>query len=220
VPGVRVPEEGVSPTLDICICSIPHRDGMLRELLAELGRQVVPGVGVYVFRDNLRQTYGGKIAAMWGQSQADYVCCVDDDDMIAPDYVERVMAALESRPDYVGFRVRYTHNGDLQKPVLHSLQFGCWETREQAIVRDISEKNPMRRDLALLAEWEGQYAAEARWAAGIRATGKVKTEVFIDEELYYYRFVLSDHFNSRRDPWAGEILPLPDYPWLTKLGDA
>lgn len=207
----------MSPTLDICICNIPHRDATLYPLLAELDRQVVPGVGVIVFRDNLQATYGGKIAAMWDASQADYVCCVDDDDMIAPDYVARVMDALESRPDYVGFKVRYTHNGDLQKPVIHSLRFGCWETREQCIVRDISEKNPMRRDLALLSGWEGQYAAEARWAAGIRETGKVKTEVFIDDDMYYYQFVLSDHFNTARNPWEGPVRPLPDYPWLTKI---
>lgn len=207
-----------APTLDICICSIPHRDAMLRALLGELARQVIPGVGVVVYRDNLQQTYGGKIAAMWGQSRADYVCCVDDDDMIAPDYVARVMAALESRPDYVGFKVRYTSNGDLQKPVIHSLRFGCWETREKCIVRDISEKNPMRRDLALGAEWEGQYAAEARWAAGIRQAGQVRTEVFIDDDMYYYQFILSDHFNTGRNPWPGEITALPDYPWLTKMG--
>jgi hypothetical protein len=46
-------ERRMTPTWDILICSIPHRDEMLADLLAELDRQHQPGVGVIVCRDNL-----------------------------------------------------------------------------------------------------------------------------------------------------------------------
>jgi hypothetical protein len=119
-------------TWDIMICSIPHRDRSMNELLGELDAQMRPGVGVIAFRDNLETQYGSKIAQMIAHSQADYVSCVDDDDMVAPDFIRRVTAALKEEPDYVGFPVRYTRDGDLQKPVLHSLRYHVWEDREGA----------------------------------------------------------------------------------------
>jgi hypothetical protein len=46
---------------------------MLDALLAELGRQLLPGVGVRVFRDNLETVYGEKCQRLLDSSTADYV---------------------------------------------------------------------------------------------------------------------------------------------------
>lgn len=206
----------MTPTWDIMICSIPHRDRTMHELLAELDTQMQPGVGVITFRDNLQTQYGAKIAAMIAYSDADYVSCIDDDDLVAPDFIRRVQAALEEKPDYVGFRVRFTADGDLQKTVEHSLRHRVWETREDMIVRDIAQFNPIRRELALLGTWEGGYAAEARWANEVRASGKCVTEAFIADEMYYYRHQGGDTFLTVRSP-RESCPPLPEYPWLTVL---
>jgi hypothetical protein len=204
------------PSWDLLICSIPHRDATMCELLGELDAQMRPGVGVITFRDNLQVAYGDKIARMLAYSTADYVSCVDDDDMIAPDFIRRVQAALESRPDYVGFQVRYTSGGHPQVPVEHSLRYRSWENREHILVRDIVQFNPIRRELALLGTWEGGYAADGRWAEGVRASGQCKTEVFIPGQMYYYRYNPEDYFRSPREPLAA-VPPLPEYPWLTVL---
>lgn len=205
-------------TWDILICSIPHRDATMLELLAELDRQMIPGVGVIAYRDNLQTPYGGKIAAMLAHSQADYVSCVDDDDMIAPDYVARITGALEGKPDYVGFVVRWTTDGVPQRRIEHTMRHGAgWRDLENVLIRDLSEKNPMRRDLALLGPWEGGYEAERRWANGVRASGQCVTEAWIDAELYYYRYRTGDYFKTPREPLP-EVRPLPAYPWLTVLG--
>ena len=122
-------------TWDILICSIPHRDPTMLELLAELDRQMAPGVGVIAFRDNLETPYGAKIAGMLAHSTADYVSCVDDDDMIAPDYITRITAALEDlkgapgRMEKVAFAksgapiyVDYAHTPDSLEKILEALQ--------------------------------------------------------------------------------------------------
>jgi glycosyltransferase involved in cell wall biosynthesis len=202
-------------TWDIMICSIPHRDRTMTELLAELDTQTRRGVGVIAFRDNLETQYGSKIAQMLDHSKADYVSCIDDDDMVAPDFIRRIHAALQEDPDYVGFPVRYTRDGDLQKPVHHSLRYHVWEDREEALVRDITQFNPIRRELALLGEW---YAAERRWADGVRASGRCVKEVWIDDPMYYYRHNTSDFFQTARQPYPPGSYPrLPEYPWLTVL---
>lgn len=176
-----------TPTWDILIASIVHRTDMLTELLAELERQLVPGVGVLVYRDNRQALYGPKCQRLYDSSQADYVSMLDDDDGISEDYVEAVMEALRERPDYVGYKILYTEWGEPQMPIVHSLSAGGWFESGGTLYRDICHKNPLRRDLATQASWEGDGGADITWAFTLRQLGCVKTEVFIDRELYHYR---------------------------------
>jgi hypothetical protein len=207
------------PSWDMLITSIPHRHEKLLLLLAELDRQLpVPGAGVRIYRDNLEHPYGNKTQDLVSSSRASWVSCIDDDDMVAPDFVSRVMAALETDPDYVGFPVRWTRDGALQVHVEHSLRHGGWQDTADMLKRDITQFNPIRRELALLGTWAGGYEAERRWAEAVRASGKAVTETWIDEPVYYYQESSSDTFKSNRQPWPAEqIPPLPSYPWLTAI---
>ena len=203
-------------TWDILICHIPHRHDKLCALLKELGSQMRPGVGVRVYRDNLVASYGEKCATLLASSSADYVSYIDDDDMVAPSYVDRVLAALAEGPDYVGYPVLWTIDAVPQLPVEHSLRHGRWENLPDMLVRDISEKNPLRRELAELGWWDGGYAAEQQWAYWVRSTGRVKTEVWIPEPMYYYQYDSTDSFTVKKVPLP-VMHDLPEYPWLTVL---
>lgn len=197
-------------TWDILICSIEHRTDMLTDLLDELGRQLVPGVGVKVFRDNLETEYGTKCQRLLDSSRADYVSFLDDDDWVEPDFIPTIVEALKTKPDYVGFRVRWTEDGNPQLPVFHTLKYGGWVNGADALYRDIVHFNPIRRDLATQSHWEGGDGADARWAGRLRELGCVKTEVFIDREMHHYRHRSWDTFNasSSQQP-MGEHPPRP-----------
>ena len=208
------------PTWDILTTSIPHRHDTLLLLLEELNRQVPgsDGVGVILYRDDLEVSYGDKTQALINASEADYVSSVDDDDMVAPDFVEKVMNALFlDEPDYVGFRVRWTQNGVPCRPVVHSLAYSGWDDSGSELKRDITQFNPVRRELALLGTWEGGWQAERRWGDQLRASGKVKTETFIDQEMYYYQERPGNSFQADRKPLR-TMADLPSYPWLRQIG--
>lgn len=208
-----------APTWDILITSIPHRHEKLLALLAELDRQVPQheGVGVILYRDDLETLYGDKTQALVDASAADYVSCVDDDDLFDPLYLVKVSAALASGPDYVGFRVLWTRDGVAQRPVIHSLAYGGWSDTPEQLYRDITQFNPIRRDLALRGKWAGGYEAERRWGNEVRAAGCVKEEVFIDEPLYWYQESSGDTFTTCRTG-TGVMPALPAYPWLRQIG--
>ena len=213
-----------APTWQILITSIPHRHATLTELLADLDRQVdpdfVPHVSVLLYRDNLAVPYGDKTRALLEASQAGYVSCVDDDDLLTEHAVARVYAALCSRPrpDYVGFPVKWTKDGEDRIAIEHSLRHAGWNDSPEMLRRDLSEKNPMRRELALLGHWSGGYEAERRWAEGVRASGKCVTEAWVPEPVYWYRESSADTFQTARTPMApADIPPLPAYRWLTVL---
>ena len=198
-------------TWDILICSIWHRTEMLDALLEELERQRIPGVGIRVCWDNLDLEYGAKCQRLLESSTADYVCFIDDDDWIAPHYVQAIDLALWTEPDYVGFTVRYTEDGLLQVPVTHSL---AWENRPDGLVRDIVHFNPIRRELALQGSWDGGNGADRRWADQVRRTGLVTYETWGGNELYHYRHRAADTFCAPREPLA-EQPQRPDYPGVT-----
>lgn len=203
-------------TWDILVCSIFHRAEMLDALLGELERQLMPGVGVRVFRDNQETVYGDKCQRLLDSSKADYTCFLDDDDWIEDDYVSSIVEALRKRPDYVGFRVRFTKDGVPQIPVYHTLKYTGWVDGNEALYRDINHFNPIRRKLALKGEWAGGDGADRRWADQLRALGCVKEEVFIDRELHHYRMRSDDTFifSSTKAP-LDHAPERPDFPFVT-----
>lgn len=205
-------------TWDILVASIEHRTDMLDALLGELERQLVPGVGVIVFRDNLETALSNKCQRLLESSTAEYVSFVDDDDMVAEDYVQAIMEALKQNPDYVGFNVLYTVDGNPQLPALHSLKHGGWRSEADALYRDISHLNPIRRELALRSPWTGRddHVCDAQWAAGLREQGCVKTEVYIPRDMYHYRWRPAFSFQiAAAEAPLTEHPPRPDYPFVT-----
>jgi hypothetical protein len=205
-------------TWQVLITSIPHRHEKLLRLLDGLDSQRQPGFGALLYRDDLEVPYGDKTQALLEAATADYVSCVDDDDMLAPGAVAKIMDAIaEQAPDYVGFHVDWTRDGVPQRPVVHSLRYGTWQDRPEQLERDITQFNPVRRELALLGTWEGGWEAERRWAAQLRDSGRVKREAFIPEPLYQYRESQHDTFKTGRKP-LGIMGDLPSYPWLRQIG--
>jgi hypothetical protein len=213
------------PTWDILVTSIPHRHATLRELLDDLNTQIRAAdpdllqVGVRIYRDNLAVPYGDKTQALLEASVASYVSCADDDDLLGPGAVARILEALEEWPDYVGFRVAWTRDGVAQLPVEHSLRHPGWENGETMLKRSVMQFNPIRREIALEGRWYGGYEAERRWQSAVLGNGHCKREVFLpDPPGYLYRERTGDTFKTDREPLPEDrIPPLPSYPWLRVL---
>ena len=124
----------------------------------------------------------------------DYLSFIDDDDMIPDDFVRRVMRALRSRPDYVGWQVHYLSGGQDRGLIDHSLQHGGWREEKKPVyrlLRDISHINPMRTDVAKKADFRGVRAGRPEdwpWVDQVRATGLLVTEAYIPAPMYEYRW--------------------------------
>lgn len=122
----------------------------------------------------------------------DYISCVDDDDLVADDYVDEIMRALTERPDQVGFRVQCYSDGVPTAISFHSLKHSGWRNEADAYYRDLSHINPIRTALARRANFRRtklRQAEDRAWVAQLR--GRVKTEVYIDRVMYHYLFSTS-----------------------------
>lgn len=135
-------------------------------------------------------------------SRADYVCFVDDDDLVAENYVAAILPLLDG-VDYVGFSMSMDFlRGRLSH---HSLRYGSWYDTTDTSYRDITHLNPIRRDLALRGSFAHEpsaqhYGEDQVWAEQVRSL--VKTEHVVSQVLY---FNLVAGRSSRERP-LGEIL--------------
>jgi hypothetical protein len=201
----------------ILIPHMPHRHRSLVRLLDVLADQMKPNVEVIVYTDNLEVPYREKLQTLYDMATADYVSSLGNDDSVAPDFVPRVLRALELDPDYVGFRVRYTEAGVLQSPVTHSLECGGWADTPQGYYRDLMYYNPVRRELAQQVRFRGDFC-DVEWADDLRVLGCVKSEIFVDAEMLYYQRDPSDNFHTNRQPMPVEDIPrLPEYPFVRHI---
>ena len=173
-----------------------------------------PVVEVLVYTDNLDVSYQEKLQTLQDMATADYTSHLANDDSVAPDFIPRVLEALEQEPDYVGFYVRYTEAGVRQQQVIHSLQCGRWLDTPERLERDLMYYNPIRRELANEVKFRGEFC-DVEWAEDLRRLGIVKSEVFIDDEMLYYRRDNQDNFHTPRVPMPVDEIPvLPEYPFV------
>ena len=95
------------PLLTICIPSLATRAPLLARLLACLGRQPRAGdVEILIAVDDGQVTTGAKRNQLVAAARGAYVCHVDDDDLVAPDYLACILEAIEVHPGVDAVYVR------------------------------------------------------------------------------------------------------------------
>jgi glycosyltransferase involved in cell wall biosynthesis len=137
---------------------------------------------------------------------SEYISFVDDDDLVTPDYVAEIMAALDQRPDYVGFQVQCYSDGAPIGVAYHSLEFRRWRNFSGRFERDISHLNPIRRELALKASFAAARTGRAEdrvWADQLRRMRVLRKQAVVPRILYHYLY------STSRDVGLGSRWELP-----------
>jgi hypothetical protein len=205
----------MSATWLICVPTVPARAAKLERLLTLLlpqteafsGRvKVLAWLNVGVPRlAEIRDAMVEQAA----EEAWEYVSFLDDDDLIATDFVHAIYTeAMERRrPDHVGFWLDYYRDGQRMGRVQHSLKWPRWATlkvpegrteeypRGYRLVRDFTHIDPIRTEIAQWGRFSKARPGEAEdrvWCQQLRerlARHLSSTEVFIDRSLYTYLWV-------------------------------
>ena len=178
--------------LSILVCSIVTRKPFLERLMLCLEPQLIDDVELLVACDDGEISIGAKRNYLIEQSTGDYVCFVDDDDTLGSTYVSDIIAAMDQKPDCIGFLVRRLVNGKPDpKDAIHSLRFAAWgETKQDGktyYCRTPNHLNPIRREIAVKVPFKAIDFAEDRDYSQ-RITPLLKSEVYIDKPLYIYDY--------------------------------
>lgn len=192
--GIQQPD----PKLSIMILTQPSRATFLARLLARLRPQIAdyPDVAIDIRIFDRGLSLGANREAMRQAARGRYLVFIDDDDLIAEDYIAKIYPLLDG-VDQIGFQVQCYIDGQPLSKTYHSLKYPCWTSDKNGHYRDISHINPMRRELALKVPMEGGTGEDSRWSDAMRELKIVKTEHYIDLIMYFYYFR-----NSKADAYT------------------
>lgn len=116
-------------------------------------------------------------------ARGEYLCFIDDDDMVPGNYVDTIYPLLDG-VDYIGFQLQLYIDGIRQKPTFHSLRYAEWSDDAHGYYRNVSHLNPIRTEIARQGRFDGGYGEDKRWADQVAP----KTEHYIDQIMYHYFF--------------------------------
>ncbi len=172
--------------LSILICSLAQREESLLRLLDVLEKQSTDKIEIIVETDNGEIATGTKRNNLLRKARGEYVCFVDDDDMVSEDYVSKILVALKSKPDCCSIEGEI-HQGKRNRKRLffHSMKYREWYEENHIYYRSPNHLNPVRIQLALKIGFPDENVGEDIWYSK-RLLSLLKTEVVIKGIIYFY----------------------------------
>jgi glycosyltransferase involved in cell wall biosynthesis len=179
--------------LSILILTTEKRKVFLDRLLSVLNPQRTDDVEILVISDDGSRTIGSKRNEAIQKSQGEYVCFVDDDDLVSDDYVQKILKSLESKPDCVGMHLLHFNDGVLAGFTYHSLSYRSWfESRDNCLgfmryYRNPNHLNPIKRSISVKCPFpESSWGEDREYSKNILQY--LHVEKYIVEPIYYYLF--------------------------------
>lgn len=185
--------------LSILIPTIKHREEMFKELFYELRGQInrcgATGEVEVLFNNDAVATIGAKRNDLLSRSTGEYVCFIDDDDTVSKDYVKLILEAIEKKPDCVSLKGVLTVDGKNPEIFEHSIKYSEWETVDNPTngikyLRCPNHLNCIKASIAKDYPFvESNFGEDKLWSVDIKESGRLKSEIYIDEVLYHYKYV-------------------------------
>lgn len=182
--------------LSILIPTVVGRESFYDKLNAELERQKagLDCIEIIGAKDNKEIPIGTKREGLYFVASGLYSVQLDDDDMIPPFYIERVLKAIELGTDCIGYNESVVWNGVNMGISNISLRNRKWDENKHGYryVRTPFFKVPIKTEIARSVNFQPiRFGEDYEWS--MRLYPNLKTEVFIPETMYLYSYVQGDN---------------------------
>jgi hypothetical protein len=183
--------------LTICIPSVTERNSIFTELYNHISNQIVNNtseVQILCDIDNKEVSIGAKRQRMLQKTLGEYVTMVDDDDFVADDFVERILAAIEDNSDFIGFEIECS--GTVGKTESVSNKWNDWGENIGGYdyVRTPYHKSPIKTEIARQIGFKDmRYGEDYDFSKRLKQSSLIKTESFIQKTMYFYRYKDEPH---------------------------
>jgi glycosyltransferase involved in cell wall biosynthesis len=177
--------------LSILILTLPTRIDSYATLIKTLNQQVIDNnlinrVQIMSLCDTKEISVGEKRNILLNQSCGRYVCFIDDDDLIAPDYVIKLMNAIQSNSDVITFCGDYVEN-TIRTPFSISMIHRGNYNEPNMFYRLPNHLCPVKREIALSSMFSDKnFGEDSDYAE--RINNHIKNEFHIQDKLYFYMY--------------------------------
>ena len=177
--------------LSVLICSLVKRKFSLQRLMLILQPQLhyfSNDVEILTDVDNGEKIVGTKRNDLIQRATGEYVCFIDDDDLVSKDYMAKIIAAISSLPDCCGIEGQMRTNGRNPRMFIHSIKYNTWYEKDGVYYRTPNHLNPIKRELAVQIPFPAKNIGEDR-SYSDRIFPLLKTEQYITGVIYHYNFM-------------------------------
>lgn len=178
--------------LSILIPTLDSRISFRQALLEQLATQAIEKP-VEILLDNSNSTIGEKRNNLLQAASGKYVAFIDDDDVIADDYISLIVGGLEADTDLYdccSLDGIITTNGKYPKRFTHSIQYNSYYEKDGILYRPPNHLNTIRASIAKQFKFpEINFGEDTDWAMQICKSGLLKKEYYVDHTLYYYKYI-------------------------------
>ena len=186
--------------LSILICSLEEKRSFFRERLKDILDFQITGwyrneIEVLWEIDNGEMSIGSKRNSLLDKAKGEYLCFMDDDDRPSWDYVEKVIKALDTKPDCLSLQGVITENGLKPKLFVHSLTYDRYYDEVNGFgqleyFRFPNHLNVIKSSIAKQFRFpETNFGEDTDYATQIHKSGLLKTEVEIEGIIYNYDYI-------------------------------
>jgi glycosyltransferase involved in cell wall biosynthesis len=177
--------------LSILVPTVPSRlNYFYTKIMNELMKQIKNRNDIEVISlfDNKKRTIGTKRQEMLELSKGEYVTFIDDDDRISEDYIKKIINGLYDNPnvDCLVYNVICcVDNSSIKKLCKYGIEFEYGDISETEWRGKPSHTMVWKREIAIRHKYKNMMNGEdCEWVK--RAYKDIKTQIRIDDVLYYY----------------------------------
>jgi glycosyltransferase involved in cell wall biosynthesis len=191
----------MTPKLSILIPTVPGREQFFDRIVKHVSSQTVDyylkhGVDIEIRSDKTTDiSIGAKRNLLLQESRGEYICFIDDDDRIADDYIELVMAGIATNPDCCSLNGIITTDSKDPKPFKHSIDYDSMYERDGVYYRPPNHLNTVRSSIAkqmTFPDW--QRSEDSNYCFQLRDSGLLKVEYKVEQTLYFYDYVSDKNY--------------------------
>lgn len=195
--------------ISILIPTMKHREPLFAQVLAEIKKQATqcPQIRTEILweSDNGEMTLGQKRNVLMDRCSGKYHCFIDDDDVLAPDYLKTFVPMIASGIDYdcASFVGAHYRVGQFTKLFHHSMTYSEWAETPERYIRTISPMNLIKTDIVRQVRYKDiRNTEDHEFSKRLMASGLLKTEYEINPNHPIYHYI--DGVKADREKWKYE----------------
>jgi glycosyltransferase involved in cell wall biosynthesis len=178
--------------LSVLIASLESRNDLFKRVFTDLKNQINSNnysdiVEVITLVDNAELTIGEKRNILKSKAKGEYICFVDDDDLLPNYYLKEIVDKLNSGYDLINFYVEHRVDGSYKKLICPNVGIDSIEINGCLFWVNMLHLCPHKKSIADLVKFPNiNFCEDLEYSRELKT--HIKNTFFIEKIMYHYDY--------------------------------